>query len=145
MAYLMGIDISTTGAKAMLMDERGKVMAGVTTEYPLSTPHPLWSEQSPADWWQGARTSIRKALQKAGLRGAEVSALGLTGQMHGLVMLDAAGQVLRPAILWNDQRTGRQCAEITAKVGGLNRLLELTGNAVAPRFHRAQDRLGEAE
>jgi xylulokinase len=134
MAYLLGLDISTTGAKALLMDERGKVIAGATTEYPLSNPRPLWSEQSPADWWQGARMSIREAMQKAGLRGEEVSAVGLTGQMHGLVMLDASGRVLRPAILWNDQRTGQQCAEITEKVGGLGRLLELTGNAVLPGF-----------
>ena len=99
MAYLLGLDISTTGAKALLMDERGNVIAGATTEYPLSNPRPLWSEQSPANRWQGARTSIRGALQKAGLRGEEVSAVGLTGQMHGLVMLDASGRILRPAIL----------------------------------------------
>jgi len=134
MAYLLGIDVSTTGAKALLIDERGRVIAGVTTEYPLSTPRPLWSEQSPADWWQGVRSSIQGALAKSGLKGTEISGIGLTGQMHGLVMMDRAGQVLRPAILWNDQRTGPQCAEITEKAGGLSRLLELTGNAVLPGF-----------
>ncbi len=134
MAYLLGIDVSTTGAKALLIDERGSVVADATTEYPLSTPHPLWSEQSPADWWQGVRSSLQAALAKAGLKGEEISGVGLTGQMHGLVMMDRSGQVLRPAILWNDQRTGPQCAEITERAGGLDRLLELTGNAVLPGF-----------
>jgi xylulokinase len=134
MAYVLGIDVSTTGAKALLIDERGSVVADATTEYPLSTPRPLWSEQSPADWWQGVRSSIQASLAKAGLRGEEVSGVGLTGQMHGLVMMDKSGQVLRPAILWNDQRTGPQCAEIMERAGGLDRLLELTGNAVLPGF-----------
>ncbi len=134
MAYLLGIDVSTTGAKALLIDGEGKVVASHTTEYPLSTPRPLWSEQNPADWWQGACESIQAALSEAGLSGEAVSAVGLTGQMHGLVMLDKADQVLRPAILWNDQRTGAQCVEITEKVGGLDRLLQLTGNQVLPGF-----------
>lgn len=134
MGYLLGIDVSTTGAKALLVSERGEVIAGVATEYPLSTPCPLWSEQAPADWWQGSCSSIREALRTAGLKGAEVTSVGLTGQMHGLVMMDQSGAVLRPAILWNDQRTGAQCAEITEKAGGLGRLLELTGNAVLPGF-----------
>jgi xylulokinase len=134
MAYLLGIDVSTTGAKALLMDERGNVVVSATTEYPLSTPRPLWSEQNPADWWQGACASIGSALAKANLSGDAVSAVGLTGQMHGLVLLDEAGQVLRPAILWNDQRTGAQCAEITERVGGLSNLIALTGNQVLPGF-----------
>jgi xylulokinase len=134
MAYLLGIDVSTTGAKAPLIDERGAVAAEATTEYPLATPRPFWSEQSPADWRHGVFSSIRAALAEAGIGGADVSGVGLTGQMHGLVMVDKSGQVLRPAILWNDQRTAAQCAEIEAKAGGLNRLLELTGNAVLPGF-----------
>ena len=134
MAYLLGLDISTTGAKALLIDARGRVVASATTEYRLSTPRPLWSEQSPADWWQGACASITAALKQAGLSGDDVSGVGLTGQMHGLVLMDKGGQVLRPAILWNDQRTGPQCAEITDRVGGLGRLLELTGNPVLPGF-----------
>lgn len=134
MAYLLGIDVSTTGAKALLIDEHGNVMASHTTEYPLSTPKPLWSEQDPADWWQGTCASIKAALSKANLTGEDISAVGLTGQMHGLVMLDRSGRVLRPAILWNDQRTGPQCAWITEKVGGLDRLLQLTGNQVLPGF-----------
>jgi xylulokinase len=134
MIYFLGIDVSTTGAKALIIDEQGVVTASHTTEYPLSTPKPLWSEQDPHDWWNGTCESITAALSKANLAGEAIGAVGLTGQMHGLVMLDKADRVLRPAILWNDQRTGPQCEEITAKVGGLDRLLALTGNQVLPGF-----------
>jgi xylulokinase len=134
MALLLGLDISTTGAKALIIDEGGKVISSATTEYALSTPQPLWAEQSPADWWIGATSSIKAALKKAELVGNDVSCIGLTGQMHGLVLLDKAGNVIRPAILWNDQRTGAQCNQITDRVGGLSRLVELTGNAVLPGF-----------
>jgi xylulokinase len=134
MSYLLGIDVSTTGAKALLIDAAGKVIASATYEYPLSTPRPLWSEQNPQDWWQGTVSSVRAALDQAGLPGAAITAIGLTGQMHGLVLLNRAGEVLRPAILWNDQRTGPQCDEITRRAGGLARLLEWTGNAVLPGF-----------
>ena len=134
MSYLLGIDVSTTGAKALLIDEQGAVIASHTTEYPLSTPKPLWSEQDPSDWWNGACASIKAALSEAKIAGEAVSAIGLTGQMHGLVMLDQSDRVLRPAILWNDQRTGAQCEAITATVGGLDRLLQLTGNQVLPGF-----------
>ena len=134
MSLLLGIDVSTTGAKALLVDEQGTIIASHTSEYPLSTPKPLWSEQNPIDWWDGACASIQAALRKANVAGEAVSAIGLTGQMHGLVMLDQSDHVLRPAILWNDQRTGAQCDEITAKVGGLDRLLQLTGNQVLPGF-----------
>jgi xylulokinase len=116
MAYLLGIDVSTTGLKALIINEQGCVISSVTTEYPLSTPRPLWSEQNPADWWQGTCASIQAALKKANLSGGDISAVGLTGQMHGLVLLDKYGEVLRPAILWNDQRTGEQCTEITKKL-----------------------------
>jgi xylulokinase len=129
---MMGIDVSTTGAKALIVDAEGKVIAIASEEYPLSTPRPLWSEQNPEDWWQGARSAIRRALTEA--PGVEITGIGLTGQMHGLVLLDSQDQVLRPAILWNDQRTGSQCAEITAWAGGPDRLLALTGNVVLPGF-----------
>ena len=134
MPCLLGVDVSTTGAKALLMDENGAVLAETVHEYPLDMPHPLWSEQQPADWWRAVRAGIRAALQKARLAGRDVAAVGLTGQMHGLVMLDGAGSVLRPAILWNDQRTGPQCDEILDRVGGPAALLRLTGNAVLPGF-----------
>ena len=133
MAYLLGLDISTTGAKALLIDETGRVVASQTTAQPISTPKPLWSEQNPADWWDGIAASIRQALAAANVRGDEVACIGLTGQMHGLVLLDADGDVLRPSILWNDQRTQAQCDEITERIG-FERLIQLTGNRALTGF-----------
>ena len=132
-ALFLGIDVSTTGAKALLIDEAGEVVSSATTELPLSTPKPLWSEQDPKDWWNGTVRSIRQALSEAGVGGEAVRAVGMTGQMHGLVLLDAAGEVLRPSILWNDQRTSAECDAITERVG-FERLLELTGNPALTGF-----------
>lgn len=129
----LGIDISTTGAKALLIDDRGEVLGKGTSGYPLSTPRPLWSEQDPGDWWAGTVSSIRRALEEAELGGDRIEAVGLTGQMHGLVLLDSAGTVLRPAILWNDQRTSKQCDEITERVG-LRDLLAIAGNRALTGF-----------
>jgi xylulokinase len=131
--YFLGIDISTTGAKALLIDLQGKVVASATTPLSLSTPRPLWSEQNPHDWWSGAVNSIRQALGQADANGAQVSAIGLTGQMHGLVLLNRQDHVLRPAILWNDQRTAAECDEITQKVG-FEKLLHITGNRALTGF-----------
>ena len=133
MLYLLGIDIGTTGSKALLIDESGAVVASATTEYPMSTPHPLWAEQNPADWWAATIESIRRVLKTEGVRASAITGVGLTGQMHGLVLLDRRGEVLRPCIMWNDQRTAAECAAITEKVGA-QRLLELTGNPVLPGF-----------
>jgi len=130
---LLGIDISTTGAKALLIDEKGNVVSSSTTSFMLSTPHPLWSEQNPHDWWEGIVRSICQVLQQAGITGSEISAIGMTGQMHGLVLLDEHGEVLRPAILWNDQRTGSQCDEIRTRLGK-ERLIRLTGNDALTGF-----------
>ena len=132
--YLLGIDVSTTGAKALVIDAAGNVIASATEEYPLFTPKPLWSEQNPEDWWQGVVKALQRVLAAPGVSAAEIAGIGLTGQMHGMVLLDDAGNVLRPAILWNDQRTGAQCEEITAWAGGLKRTVDLTGNAVLPGF-----------
>lgn len=129
----LGIDISTTGAKALLMDATGDVVTTATTGLPLSTPKPLWSEQDPHDWWNGIVASIRQALAQAGATGDDVNAIGLTGQMHGLTLLDKDGDVLRPAILWNDQRTGAQCDEIRARVGKA-RFIQITGNDALTGF-----------
>jgi xylulokinase len=129
----LGIDVSTTSAKALLIDAQGRVVSTGSTELSLSTPHPLWSEQDPHEWWDATVKSIRLALAQAGVSGEAVSAVGLTGQMHGLVLLDAQGRVLRPAILWNDQRTAAQCQEITGWVGA-RRLLEITGNQALTGF-----------
>ncbi|MFN8561868.1 MAG: xylulokinase [Anaerolineae bacterium] len=131
MAYLLGLDISTTGAKALLIDEHGQVVASHTTPQPISMPKPLWSEQNPSDWWDGIVNSIRAVLKQT--HDPEISAIGLTGQMHGLVLLDAGGNVLRPSILWNDQRTQAQCDAITERVG-FARLIELTGNRALTGF-----------
>ena len=139
--YFLGIDVSTTGAKALLIDEKGKVAASATTALTLQTPKPLWSEQDPHEWWKGAAASIRKALAEAGAKGEDVAAVGLTGQMHGLVLLDADRRVLRPAILWNDQRTGAECAEIEKRVGRKELIREI-GQRRPHRLHRPEDPLG---
>ncbi len=131
--YLLGLDVGTTGSKALLVDADGLVKASATTEYPMFTPQPLWAEQNPADWWAASVTSIREVLEKSGVKPGQVAGVGLTGQMHGLVLLDAQGEVLRPCIMWNDQRTAAQCAAITHKVGAEN-VLRLTGNPVLPGF-----------
>ena len=132
-SLLLGIDVSTTGAKALLIDLEGEVIASATTTIKLSTPHPLWSEQNPDDWWQGIRLSISKALKEANAHGADIAAIGMTGQMHGLVLLDANGAVLRPAILWNDQRTAEQCDQIREKVGK-DQLIKISGNDALTGF-----------
>ncbi len=131
--YLLGLDVGTSGAKALVIDGAGRVRASATAEYPMSTPRPLWAEQSPEDWWRASTAAIRAVLRKARARGADVAGVGLTGQMHGLVLLDRAGKVLRPCIMWNDQRTASQCAEITRRVGA-RRVIKLTGNPVLPGF-----------
>lgn len=133
MTAFLGIDISTTSAKALIVDEHGQVLAIGSTPQSLSQPRPLWSEQNPLDWWQGVVQAIREALAKANLSGSAIRAIGLTGQMHGLVMLDDHGDVLRPAILWNDQRTQAQCDQITQTIG-FERLIELTGNRALTGF-----------
>ena len=130
---LLGIDISTTGAKAILVDEHGQVLGSATSPLALSTPRPLWSEQNPHDWWDGIVKSLYQVLSETGVVGSEIAAIGLTGQMHGLVLLDEAGQVLRPAILWNDQRTGLQCDSIRARLGR-ERLIQITGNDALTGF-----------
>jgi xylulokinase len=133
MALVLGIDVSTTATKAILVDPEGTVLGTGTAEYGLSTPHPLWSEQDPAVWWSATREAIPRALAAAGATGADVEALGLTGQMHGAVLLDEHGEVIRPAILWNDQRTGAECDQIRSRVGP-ERLIEITGNDALTGF-----------
>ncbi|MEA4906251.1 MAG: xylulokinase [Anaerolineaceae bacterium] len=131
--YFLGIDVSTTATKALLVDECGEVVETAASEYPFETPRPLWSEQDPGLWWDGAVKSIRAVLEKTGVNGDAIAGLGLTGQMHGLVLMDAAGRVLRPAILWNDQRTGAQCDEIRARIGK-QRFIQITGNDALTGF-----------
>ena len=133
MKLFLGLDISTTGAKALLINEKGGVVSSATAPLTLSAPHPLWSEQDPRDWWNGIAKSIHQALKLAGVAGSAVTAIGLTGQMHGLVLLDEQGEVLRPAILWNDQRTGAQCDEIRSRLGKQH-LIQITGNDALTGF-----------
>jgi xylulokinase len=133
MSYLLGLDIGTSGAKALLCDDRGGVLATATAEYPLHSPFPLWSEQDPADWWRGARQALREVVEATGVDARQIAGLGLTGQMHGAVFLDAQGAVIRPALLWNDQRTAAECAEITKRVGAA-RLIEIAGNPALTGF-----------
>ena len=130
---LLGIDSSTTATKAVLVGPDGGVVAVGTAQYPVATPHPGWSEQHPELWWEATGTAVRAALGAAGLTGEAVAAVGLTGQMHGSVLLDAAGEVVRPALLWNDQRTAAQCDQIRARVGP-RRLVSLTGNDALTGF-----------
>ena len=131
--YFLGIDTSTTGTKALLVNELGGVVASASAPHTLQTPRPLWSEQDPQEWWQAAQQSIRAVIEQSTIHPGAIAAIGLTGQMHGLVLLDATGQVLRPAILWNDQRTGAQCAEIHRRVGR-ERFIQITGNVALTGF-----------
>ena len=133
MTTLLGIDIGTTGSKALLMTSDGTVLAEAATDYPTHTPRPLWSEQNPMDWWHATITSIQAVLQSSECAPSSIAAVGLTGQMHGLVPLDRHGSALRRCILWDDQRTVEQCSAITARVG-FGELLKHTGNAMLPGF-----------
>ena len=131
---LLGIDVGTGGARALLLDEMGRVLGAATAEHAeMSSPQLGWAEQDPRDWWRATCVAVAECLAEAGAAGAEVSAVGLTGQMHGLVLLDAAGEVLRPALIWCDQRTEEECRAITERVGA-KRLIELTANPALTGF-----------
>ena len=134
MAYLLGIDIGTSGTKTLLCDEDGKVLATATAEHTISTPKPGWSEQNPEDWWQAVCTSTKAVLKKAKAKPGDVSAIGLSGQMHGSVFLGDGSKALRPALLWNDQRTAKQCAEIEQKAGGREALIKMVANPALTGF-----------
>src|SRR3954449_8392946 len=121
---LLGIDIGTSGVKGIAISPRGDVLAVEEEPYPLSTPQPGWSEQDPDDWWRATQRVVERLPP---------GPIGLSGQMHGLVTLDENDRVLRPAILWNDQRTAAECAEIEQRIG-LARLVELTGNRALTGF-----------
>ena len=131
--YFLGIDTSTTSSKALLIDEEGKVVGVASSPHTLQTPKPLWSEQNPHEWWQAVSASIRQVIKETAISPEAVAAVGLTGQMHGLVLLDEAGEVLRPAILWNDQRTQAECDEIHARIGK-ERFIQISGNVALTGF-----------
>jgi xylulokinase len=132
-SLVLGIDVSTTATKAILVDGAGAVRGIGVAEYPYATPRPQWSEQDPDLWWTGTQAAIRAALAGAGVDAGEVAAVGLTGQMHGSVLLDAADRPVRPAILWNDQRTAAECDAIPAALGR-ERLIRITGNDALTGF-----------
>lgn len=134
MSVYLGIDIGTSGTKTLAIREDGTILAAATEEYPLSSPQPGWSEQDPADWWRASAESVRKVLAKGGIAPTDVKGIGLSGQMHGSVFLDAAGDVIRPALLWNDQRTAAECAEIEERAGGRSALIELVANPALTGF-----------
>ena len=127
---LLGLDVGTSGARAVAVDEIGVVAASASVDYSVLTPRPGWSEQDPEDWWTATRDVLRAVA--AQVRG-DITGLGLTGQMHGAVFLNQAGEVIRPAILWNDQRTSLQCEEMSARIG-YDRLIAITGNPVLTGF-----------
>jgi len=133
MQYLLGIDISTTAVKALLIDTRGELAGRASTPLSLSTPRPGWSEQNPRDWWDATIKSLRTLLDETRVAPNSIISLGLTGQMHGAVFLDAGGNVIRPAILWNDARSAAQCEEIIHLVGR-DHLREITGNPALVGF-----------
>src|SRR5438309_1608116 len=134
MPHLLGIDIGTSGTKTLICDEDGKVLATAMAEHPLYSPKAGWSEQNPQDWWTATCVATKAALRKAKLKPGDVGGIGLSGQMHGSVFLSDGPKALRPALLWNDQRTAEQCAEIESKAGGREALIELVANPALTGF-----------
>lgn len=133
MAYLIGVDLGTSGTKTVLFAEDGSVVASCTIEYPLYQPQNGWAEQDPLDWWNAVCGTTKAVIAKAGISASEIKGVGLSGQMHGLVMLDKSGNVLRKSIIWCDQRTAKECDEITQKVGAEN-LIKITANPALTGF-----------
>ncbi len=134
MKYFLGIDIGTSGTKSLIMDAKARVVATATAEHPSYAPQPGWSEQEPDDWWGSTVKSVREVLKKAKVDGKKVAGVGLSGQMHGLVIADEAGTPLRPSLIWNDQRTAKEAMLIEEAVGGKKKLIRLVGNVAMTSF-----------
>jgi xylulokinase len=131
---VLGIDVGTGGSRAVLVAEDGSVVASATCEHiPFASPHTAWAEQDPSDWWRASQEAVREVLKSSGVDPKQIIGVGLTGQMHGAVLLDENGAVLRPSIIWCDQRTDEQCRWIAEKVGA-SRLLKLTCNPALTNF-----------
>src|SRR4051812_36843625 len=124
----LGIDIGTSGTKTLAIDETGTILASASAEYPCEHPRPGWSEQHPSLWWDATVDTVRRVLGSGKFRPVDIAGVGLSGQMHGSVFLDSGGQVIRPALLWNDQRTAIQCLEIEEQAGGREALIRLVAN-----------------
>ena len=137
MRYVIGVDIGTSGTKTVLFDEKGNAVSSFLVEYPLYQPKIGWAEQDPEDWWNATYTSINNVIKQSGVNPADIKGIGLSGQMHGLVMLDKDGNVLRKSIIWCDQRTTAEADELTEKVGK-ERLVEITGNPALTGFTAAK-------
>jgi xylulokinase len=133
MGYLLGLDLGTSGVKALIMDEEAKKIVTDTVEYPLQTPKVNWAEQKPSDWWNGTVEAIKRVIKKSSVNPDDIKGIGLSGQMHGLVALDKTHKVLRPAIIWCDQRTEKQCKYITETIGA-DRLIDLVSNPALTGF-----------
>src|SRR5262245_3121579 len=134
MTYYLGIDIGTTGTRAVLIEERGKVVNGQSADHePISTPQPQWAEQNPDNWWEATQAAVGRVLQPSQVKGEEIRGIGLSGQMHGLVLLDKNHRVLRPSIIWCDQRCQAEADAITQKVG-FDRLIQITCNPALTGF-----------
>jgi xylulokinase len=134
MSITLGIDVGTSATKTLAIDETGAILASASAEYPCDHPHPGWSEQGPELWWEATVQTIGKILGSGRVPAKNIAGIGLSGQMHGSVFLDSAGAVIRPALLWNDQRTAAECAEIEAKAGGREALIKMVANPALTGF-----------
>ena len=134
MSVYLGIDVGTSGTKTLAVAENGAIVASATVEYPLMSPQPGWSEQDPEDWWQATIMSVRQVLKAGKIMPSDVQGIGLSGQMHGSVFLDKKHNVIRPAILWNDQRTAAECDEIELRAGGRKNLIKMVANPALTGF-----------
>ena len=133
MKYTLGIDVGTSGTKTVLFDTNGRKIASHTIEYPMYQPKNGWAEQDPADWWNAVKGTAAEVVAKSGVDKGDIVGVGISGQMHGLVMLDEDNNVLRPSIIWCDQRTGEECTDIERLVGKA-RLIEITANPALTGF-----------
>ena len=133
MAYLIGVDLGTSGTKTVIFDEAGTPLASKTVEYPLYQPQNGWAEQDPLDWWNASVEGMKAVIAQSGAKKEDIKGIGISGQMHGLVMLDKDGKVLRRSIIWCDQRTAKECEEITSKVGA-KKLIDITANPALTGF-----------
>lgn len=134
MSNLLGIDVGTSGTKALAISPAGKILAEASAAYPCDHPKPLWSEQDPEHWWRATQKVVKAVVKQAKLKPADVAAIGLSGQMHGSVFLDKQHQVIRPALLWNDQRTAAECEEIEQRAGGRKNLIKMVANPALTGF-----------
>jgi xylulokinase len=132
--YLLGIDVGTGGTRALVVDHDGRIIASATEQHQaFASPQIGWAEQRPEDWWRATGLAVRKALAAAKLGSEPIACVGFSGQMHGAVLLDAAGEVVRPALIWCDVRTEKQCSDLNQQIGA-ERIIQLTCNPALPNF-----------